>query len=244
MSAVVFVHGWGVGSGIFDELRALLGERRATLAPALPGYGTPMCEPYAAHRLAEVLSRAAPAPCSIVGWSLGALVALAWALARPRDVDRLVLIAATPCFVQRRDWAHAMPAVELDAFARALEESCESALGRFAALQALDDASAKRVARRLREHAAPCAVQDRAALEAGLSVLRQTDLRERIAEIRQRVLLVHGDRDRIVPVGAAVYLAEHLPRARLERIDDAAHAPFVSHAPRIARAIAEFLDER
>ena len=243
MSAVVFVHGWGMGSGIFDELRAMLGERHLTLAPALPGYGTPTCEPYTPDRLADALARAAPAPCSVVGWSLGALVALAWALARPADVERLVLIAATPSFVQRSDWIHAMPGPELDVFARAIGASCEAGLVRFAALQALDDARARYVARRLRENVARCGPQERAALDAGLDVLRKTDLRGRIAEVSQRVLLIHGGRDRITPVGAAEYLAEHLPRARLERIEEAAHAPFVSHAPRVARSIAEFLDD-
>ena len=45
------------------------------------------------------------------------------------------------------------------------------------------------------------------------------------------VLVIHGERDQLVPVGAARYLAEHLPQARLEIIPRAGHAPFLTHLP-------------
>ena len=245
MSALVFVHGWGVRPGVFtelrDELRANLGARWETHAPALP---TPTRDPYALDAMANALSKTAPPQCSVVGWSLGALVAIAWALARPSQVASLVLIAGTPCFVERPGWAHAMEAAVFDEFAAAVAENCEALLLRFAALQALGDAAGKRVTRCLRENIASCGADERSALAAGLYVLRESDLRERLAALTQPVLLVHGEEDRLVPLAAAEYLVAHLPRARLERIPEAAHAPFVSQPARVAQTIAEFLDER
>ena len=242
MTPVVFVHGWGVRPAVFDSLRARL--KLETLAPALPGYdGASSCEPYTLSALTDVLASAAPIKCGVVGWSLGALIALAWAAARPAQVERLALIGATPCFVRRDDWSCAMKADVFDDFAHAFERDCEATLLRFAALQAFSDGAAKLVARRLRETLASCVSEDeRTALAAGLRVLRESDVRQRLPAIAQPVLLVHGAQDQVVPVDAAHDLAGALPRAELMVMRDAAHAPFVSSPERVAHALTEFFD--
>src|SRR6185503_4086346 len=109
VSAVVFLHGWGMNRRVFDDLIALLAPRYRTLAIDLPGYGeTSACDPYTLDRLAAVAAASAPERCVVAGWSLGAQVAVSWACAAPRQVERLALFAATPCFVQRRDWKAAV----------------------------------------------------------------------------------------------------------------------------------------
>ncbi|HYC49016.1 MAG TPA: alpha/beta fold hydrolase [Burkholderiales bacterium] len=244
MSAIVFVHGWGVRASVLDALREALAARFETSAPALPGYGRASCMPYTLDRLADEIAREAPAKCTVVGWSLGALVALAWARSRPDQVERLALLAGTPCFVQRGGWACAMAGPVFDDFALSLVRDCESTLSRFAALQALGDRAAGNVARRLRQALAPCDAQSVGALAHGLALLRDSDLRFELATVRQPTLIVHGARDAVVPIGAADYLAAALPNARLKRIEDAAHAPFISQTERVAQLLAEHLDAR
>ena len=50
-----------------------------------------------------------------------------------------------------------------------------------------------------------------------------------LSQVATPALVIHGGRDRLAPVGAARFLAEHLPRARLEIVAGAGHAPFLSH---------------
>ena len=59
--------------------------------------------------------------------------------------------------------------------------------------------------------------------------------------IHQRTLAIHGERDQLTPIAAGTFTAAALPRAEMETIEGAAHAPFVTHAERLAQRIAHFV---
>ena len=113
-AAIVMLHGWGMRPAAFDMLAAILSPRYGVRAFPLPGYdGAPLVSPYDLESLVADIAERAPAKCSVAGWSLGAQVALAWARSRPDQIERLVLMSATPCFVQRDDWPAAGPVARL-----------------------------------------------------------------------------------------------------------------------------------
>ena len=239
MKPLVLLHGWGMSASVFDPLCNRLRWRYRTCAIPLAGYGgAPACEPYDLEGLAKAAACAAPERALVIGWSLGAQVALAWAHAVPRQVDKLVLIGATPCFTQREDWSHAIDAGMLHDFSRALQGDCERTLQRFASLQARGEHDSKGVARTLR--AAAPADTGVTTLQRGLDVLLETDMRDVLPSITLSVLVVHGARDALAPAAAGAYLAGTLPNARLHLIEGAAHAPFVAHTNTVADAIEDF----
>ena len=239
MRDVVLLHGWGSGASVWSALSDRIASRRHVSAPDLPGYGSrPLCTPCSAESMAEAIARSAPRRCDVVGWSLGGLVALAWAIAAPAQVRRLVLIAATPSFLQRPGWPEAMAEDAFAAFETALADDPADALRRFALLQSRDDVRARQVARQLRGVAVPGAP----ALRAGLRVLRTTDLRGRLPSVRAPVLVLHGERDRLVPAAAGEALSRLLPAARYLAIAGAAHAPFLSEPAAVAAALQEHFD--
>jgi pimeloyl-[acyl-carrier protein] methyl ester esterase len=80
-----------------------------------------------------------------------------------------------------------------------------------------------------------------AALAAGLEILRSTDLRAALAQIKQPALVVGGQHDRITPPAALAWLAAALPRATTVQIERAGHAPFVSHPQDFAQSLVAFL---
>ena len=90
--------------------------------------------------LADDLSRRLTEPATWIGWSLGAFVALTAARNHPQAVSRLVLVGATPKFVQAPDWPCAMPPATLAQFARDLEGDYHATLVRFLSLQMGDGA--------------------------------------------------------------------------------------------------------
>jgi pimeloyl-[acyl-carrier protein] methyl ester esterase len=96
------------------------------------------------------------------------------------------------------------------------------------------------VLRRLRGQILARGEPDVAALGAALRLLKETDLRDRLAHITQPALMLHGERDTIVPAAAGEYLRRSLPDAALEVFAGAAHAPFVAQPQRTARCIVEF----
>lgn len=239
---IVFLHGWGLHGGIWDAtLQALAG--RICLAPDLPGYGAALSvQPYTVDRLADRLAAATPSPAVLVGWSLGGMVALAWAAMWPERVRGLVLVGATPAFVQRADWPHAITPVLFETFAHSLAHDWRATLQRFLALQARGSDAARTVIGRLRAilfaHGEPAPET----LAAGLDLLRTTDLRPRLADVRVPTLIVHGGRDTLCPPAAAEWLAANLTNARLALLPHAAHAPFLSHPEAFRTRLEEFLD--
>lgn len=242
---LVLLHGWGTDARVFDELAPALGQRFRVHAVNLPGYGSSApCTPYTPESIAEVLAIALPESCAVCGWSMGGQVALAWARRAPRQVTRIALVAATPCFVRRGDWPHAVEAEVLRQFAHSLATDREGTLRRFLALQAMGDDAARAVAARLRNRLLDRDGPSAPVLAAGLDLLLNSDLRGALADVAQPALVVHGDRDRLVPLAAGEYLVSNLPEARLETIRGAAHAPFVSRARATAQLLESFFDER
>jgi pimeloyl-[acyl-carrier protein] methyl ester esterase len=237
MKAIVLLHGWGTNAAVFDELARALAGDFSVYAPDLPGYGeSPACEPYGLERLAMHVSGTAPERCHVAGWSLGAQVALCWARMKPRQIESLTLFGATPCFVACEGWAAALQPAELHAFFGALADDPERALKRFVSLQARDDVARKQVAQTLQTALKRRRMPAAGVLADGLRILERTDLRELLSAIEQRCLIVHGARDHLVPAGAAAHLAHTLPRATLELLPGAAHAPFLSD-PKIVSAL-------
>ena len=240
----MLLHGWASHAQVFRGLARALEQRFRVHVMALPGYGgTAACTPYTLERIADTLAAGAPKQCSVVGWSLGAQVALTWAQRAPKQVNRLALIAATPCFTQRTDWPHAVTPVVMRQFTSAIKRDCPSVLRRFVALQSLGDAHAVRVAHKLRTvlFTNPLPAQD--VLESGLEILRVADLRTLLPLIQQSTLVLHGEHDALTPCAAGQALSEALSHARFHKIAGAGHAPFLSDPNAVAALLQAFLDE-
>jgi pimeloyl-ACP methyl ester carboxylesterase len=88
---------------------------------------------------------------------------------------------------------------------------------------------------------------DRAFLAAARSLVRllvdPRRYRKAMASIRVPVLLVHGDRDRLVPVAAARDIARRHPSWRYLELADVGHIPQLQVPDRVAEAVLAWLDE-
>ncbi len=241
---VVLLHGWASHPQVFRGLARALEKQRRVQVMALPGYDeTAACTPYTLERIADTLAAAAPKSCSVVGWSLGAQVALTWAQRAPKQVRRLALIAATPCFTQRNDWPHAVTPMVMRQFTSAIKRDCPGVLRRFVGLQSLGDKQMVRVAHKLRSALFTHPLPSQAVLEAGLAILQSADLRALLPAIHQPALVIHGEHDAVTPCAAGAALAQALPGARFESIADAGHAPFLTASDAVANLLQEFFHE-
>ncbi len=241
---VVLLHGWASHPQVFRALARALETQVRVQVLALPGYGdSAACVPYSLERMVDRLAAAAPRQCSVVGWSLGAQVALSWARCAPQQVGRLALIAATPCFTQRGDWPHAVAPQVMRQFTAQIQRDCPAVLRRFVALQAHGDARAVRVAHQLRTALFTHPLPAQAVLEAGLDILRHCDLRETVPLLQQPALVIHGENDAVTPCAAGRALGEMLPHGECHTIAGAGHAPFLTDVHAVAAHLLAFLHE-
>jgi len=242
---LVLLHGWGMRAGVWDVLKPALGTRYQVHTPDFYGEGAePWSEPHTLEGMVARLARTMPTPVVVCGWSLGALVALAWARFAPQQVSAVALIGATPCFCRRPDWPHAVEPQLLNDFAAALTSDCGGTLRRFLALQVLGDRNARVTARRLRPHLVDSLGHGARWLRSGLDLLLESDLRPLLPEVRQPALVIHGDHDALAPSAAGVVLAQALADGRFSSVTGAGHAPFASEPVTVAARLQEFFDER
>lgn len=253
---VLFLHGWGMHGGMWGGALAELAKQYRVLAVDLPGHGYSVGRDLSRHggdvrinpdlhvlvdQLATQFS--GPEPLTVCGWSLGGQLALRWAMRYPQQVQRLVLVSATPCFVRQADWPCAMAAATLAAFSEALQQHYLQTLRRFLSLQLRGSEQERELLAALRGNLLSRGEPDLSALQAGLAILRDCDLRATLPDIRQPTLVIAGVRDTLTPLPAAQFLAASMPNARLAAIEGAAHAPFLSHPETFVKLLADFLHE-
>jgi pimeloyl-[acyl-carrier protein] methyl ester esterase len=240
---VALLHGWGLHGGIWHHVAEDLAPRHRVHLLDLPGFGRSGWDKGCgdlegmARRVAEHL----PHECSLVGWSLGGMVALRIALLFPQRVRRLVLVATTPRFVAHRSWPHGVDPATLAGFATHLAKDWRRTVQDFLGLQVRGDEHQLETLRELKRIVSQHGEPNGAALAAGLEILRTVDLRDQLARIRAPTLAISGAYDRLTPPGAGEALAAAIPSARHWLVARAAHAPFLSHRAEFAREVDAFL---
>ena len=233
MRPLVLLHGWGTHPVIWQPLLSRLAHARAL---PLPGYAG-SAPAHDLDEMAERLIAQVEEESILVGWSLGGLAAMRMAARAPDKFSRLVLIGATPCFVNRLDWQSGVDDTVFEQFAVNLAQDYAGTIRRFLSLQAQGSEALKFVLSELRRQLLSLPQPEMSVLSSGLSILRQTDLRQSLGDFRMPVSLIHGAGDKLAPIAAARWMAGQIAGADLSEIKGAAHAPFLSHVEEVLKVL-------
>ena len=207
----MLISGWGATDRMWDALRGQLSHSDAQVL----GWNDAMREPSTLPR--RLASR--PGPWLLVGWSLGAIVALEAALEGVLPLAGLILIAGTARLCRDDGYVGADPR-EVRAMQSRLARAPERVLGDFAARLAAPDGDDAIRADYL-DQAERFSAAD---LAMGLEALAARDLRPLAGKLAVPTLLVHGDADEVVPLASTRDLAARVPGARLEILPRRGHA--------------------
>jgi naphthoate synthase len=193
--------------------------------------------------LAAVQDALALGACHLVGYSMGARVALAFGVAHPERVRSLALIGGRAGFAdpdERRDRRAADEALADAILAHGLEAFLDRwmALPLFASQARLGSAARERERRRRlrnRPHALALSLR-------GMGAGAQPPLHERLGDLDRPVQLLVGREDRrFLPV--ARDLVGRLPRATLVTVPEAGHAAHLENPDFTGATLRRFLRE-
>lgn len=211
---LVFLHGWGSGSGIWRGL-----------AQQLPGEHLFIDLPVAPVELDAWLDELAarlPQRVVLIGWSLGGALATRFAARHEGQVAGLITMACNPRFVADASWPAAMPASTFTTFCAQFLQQPQATFARFCALQAQGDGRRKQVTQQLRAQPAPDANNVKA-WQQGLNWLAQLDNRAALAQLQVPSLHIYGANDALVPLAVSASVAQ-LKLARVEQLEGCGHA--------------------
>ncbi|WP_455205081.1 pimeloyl-ACP methyl ester esterase BioH [Kaarinaea lacus] len=229
---LVLIHGWGISGNVWESVADKLSNQYRVTIVDLPGYGRSAkyhLEHYSLSAVANTLAEVIPPQSIVMGWSLGGMIAMKLALNHAKRLCQLVLVATSPQFHLSDDWPHAVDTQILENFANELASSYRDTILQFLSIQALGSEHARDEIRLLRQKVFRDGDPEEAAVRKSLKILQSVSLRDQLQHIKTPTLIISGERDRLVPLGAAEALSRGIANSDLHIIKGASHAPFISH---------------
>lgn len=240
-SPLVLIHGWGSDSSVWRELIPLLQQRFDVISVDLPGFGaSPPCS-WQLEELLRQLADTLPEKVILAGWSLGGMVATAFADQYPQRVEILITMATNPSFVCRDDWPHAMAAPLFQAFRDYFQRDEINCLKQFAALQVKGDSLERNTLRALRGLPVN---SPHSGWGDALQLLGSLDNRQALARLTVPSLHLFGAADQLVPVTVAEDICRSNDSLAIHIFDDVAHVPQLSAPDRLAQAMIQFVEQQ
>jgi pimeloyl-ACP methyl ester carboxylesterase len=236
---LVLLHAFGASAKAWDGVIEHLGGRFEIVALNLPGFGgaaddlhAGSVHDYAAWVNKEIARRDLHR-FVLVGWSMGAKIALACALRRPNGLQGLILVAPSPPGPEPMT-ADARQA-ERDAFGdpsaarRALRQVASADFGG----EALEAAVADRMA------------ASRSAWDFWLDVGSREDLTQAVEGLDLPILVITGDQDEhLGPAAAAQHVTPQLPDVTHRVVAGSGHLiPYETPAALAAEIVARLMDD-
>ncbi len=237
---MVLQHGFLGGSGYFEPQMAALGEAYDIVAPDLPGFAGSAEEPPPAT--IKDLSQAQMAllndlgieKFSLLGHSMGGMVALQTALDYPKRVEKLILYATSSSgYLPNRfeTFEETKQKVEREGLAKVAASVTATWFRELAAapmysfcLDAGKGAS-------------------KAAVLACLEAFPFWDVTQRMAELRMPTLVISGDADRSYSVDGIVRLAGQIQSAELCLLPGCAHCAHLEASDLFNSVVTNFLNK-
>jgi 3-oxoadipate enol-lactonase len=245
-SPLVLIQGVGVGRWGWEPVADRLARRFQVITIDNRGIGASDTPPghfstrAMANDVLAVLDHAGIQRASLVGTSLGGMIAQELALAHPERVDKLVLVATIPGGPRSRP----MPLGTTYLLASAPFMTSQAKLWEFVA-STLGPTTLRRrpkLARRLvaRKLAHP---QPESAWRAQTAAGMLFNPLGRQRRITQPTLIVQGTADKVVAPGNADVLAGLVPNARVQRFHGAGHLLYWEQPKRFVRVVTDFLTD-
>jgi pimeloyl-ACP methyl ester carboxylesterase len=184
--------------------------------------------------LAQVIDTVAPDArrATLIGESFGGALALSFALARPEQVDALVILNSFPRFT---------PQIRLHMAVFGVRALPWGAMGIIRRLTAFRMHSRHTHRQELRTFMALTASATRAGYIGRLKLLTRYDVRGRLSELRAPTLFLAAEEDRLVPsVAQAKYMADRVAGSTVRILSGHGHICLIAPDIDLARILEEW----
>ncbi len=204
----VFIHGWSFSKQIWKDFFKL----ENSLFLDLPFHGNQnlifekkIIDSYIDYIEPQIKDRT-----NIIGWSLGASIAVKFALTYPKKVRKLILIGFSPKF-KDKELGHDPKIIK--AFMLSLKKDFNRTVYDFRKLSSDEE---------FREIPLP-------EKNGAINILKEfidLDLTDHLKKINHQVIIIHGRQDKVINPKASIFTHNEIKKSKLI-LTDANHSPFL-----------------
>ena len=244
---LLFIHGWGVDKRIWRQQAKFFSQYYKVITVDLPGHGQSSWEKVELDTMAQdlkfLLQELGVDKVTIVGSSLGGLVALKLYEISPEGITRLIFVGAMPKFAKSADYPHGLDIERIRKLGKHLESDYPSIINVFfRSLFTRQERQTRRfkwlqIFRRTDE------VPAQKALAEYLDILEKEDLREVLKKVHVPMQFINGREDEICTKETVAFLKELSPHSRFDFFEQCGHFPFLSQPHEFNRILEDFLKE-
>lgn len=243
---IVFSHGLGTDQTAWTAVVERLPTHFTTLLFDLPGAGPLLPEDFNpedynsvgdyADDLLNLLDEIGVERCTYVGHSVSGMIGVLASIEEPARFDKLVLLNASPRYLNDIDYTGGWNEAELEALFSSMSANYQAWVAGFAPLAVKVDM--------------PGAIAD---FSSGLLSMRPditakiakmiftSDLRRVLPQVSVPTLLIHAREDVAVPESVATYLERSIKGSRLAWIKTAGHMPHLAAPEEVAAILRDNL---
>ncbi|MBM3253774.1 MAG: alpha/beta hydrolase [Candidatus Omnitrophica bacterium] len=240
---LLFIHGWATTSRVWEEQINYFSKNYKVIYFDLSGFGKsinskPITLDNLTRDLTCLIDYLSLKKVILIGWSLGALVSLKSALSSIEPVESLVLVGATARFTNGPGYNAGLPGILLKRLYKRLERDTKRALADFYTLLFSEKENCSRIIPKLLKDSVNL---DRKVLLESLNIFFDTDLRNKISNIKLPTLIIHGDSDQICPVSSADYIHSRISNSVVEIIKGTCHVPFLTKVDKFNQILEKWI---
>ncbi|MBU3071881.1 alpha/beta fold hydrolase [Clostridium estertheticum] len=169
---------------------------------------------------------------SLLGWSLGSLVAEEIVLDNLWNINNLILIGGTSSFIQHKEEGYNLGWNKriVERMKSQLYKNPKATLFNFYDSLFSDEEKKKGYNTQfLKIMEDNIKIQSVDSLVLELDYLIQKDLRNKLVDVNIPLLMIHGEEDRICPIEATLYIKNILTHSNIEVIKSGGHIPFFTN---------------
>jgi len=250
-SPVVLIHGWPLSNAMYEyQYAALIKNGFRTIGITLRGFGQ-SDKPYGkydydvfAEDIKAVLEELRIENAVLGGFSFGGATAIRFASKYNNEhISKLALFgAAAPCEVRKDDFPYGLPIEILNQLIELNSVNRPQLIEEFGKLFA---ASETALPKGISDWLAGIQFQSsQYAMEQGLLMIRDSDLRADLKKVTIPTAIFHGKLDKLCPFELAEQLHKGLVNSKLIVFENSGHALFLEELPKFNDELIKFIKDR
>ena len=237
---LIILSGWSIKNYVWNKLKSLLDEDYKVI---IMDYNSAKSIDDIKKKVISIIEKESLPSVTLLGWSLGSLIAQDIASDNLCSIEKIILISATSSFISRKKdgYSAGWNKRVLEKMKNKLTQNHDLVLHDFyKSMFSVNEIQEKYFLEFMNMYNEDKTATSIGTLILGLDYLIKKDLRDKITDIVVPTLLIHGEKDLICPLESTKYIHSKISHSKVNPIPDAGHAVFFTKPLECYNIISKF----